>query len=98
MGPLKTSESGRKYILVITDAFTKYAVVKAIPNKEASTVALAIFEEWIAKFSCPKIIVSDNGREFCSKLSDELFKNLGIDHILTSTHHPQTNSAAKSLN
>jgi len=98
MGPLKTSESGRKYILVITDAFTKYAVVKAIPNKEANTVALAIFEEWIARFSCPKTIVSDNGREFCSKLSDELFKNLGIDRKLTSTHHPQTNSAAESFN
>ena len=37
-GPLKTSESGKKYILCITDSFTKYAEVIAIPNKEATTV------------------------------------------------------------
>ena len=29
------------YILCITDAFTKYAVVTSIPNKDAQTVAKA---------------------------------------------------------
>jgi hypothetical protein len=33
-----------KYILCITDAFTKYAMVTAVENKEAETVAKAIFQ------------------------------------------------------
>jgi len=32
-----------KYILCVTDAFTKYALITAIENKEAETVAKAIF-------------------------------------------------------
>ena len=42
-GPLKT-ETGKKYILCMTDAFTKYAEMVAIPDKESFTVATAIFE------------------------------------------------------
>jgi hypothetical protein len=33
------------YILCITDAFTKYAVITSLPNKDAHTVARAIFEQ-----------------------------------------------------
>ena len=42
-GPLKTSGSGKKYILCITDAFTKYIELVALPDKEAETVAQAMF-------------------------------------------------------
>jgi Integrase zinc binding domain len=42
-GPLKTSDKGKKFILCVTDAFTKYVKLVALPNKEANTVAEAIF-------------------------------------------------------
>ena len=32
-GPLRTSQSGQKYIMVVTDAFTKYVELIAIPDK-----------------------------------------------------------------
>jgi hypothetical protein len=38
------------YILCITDAFTKYAVITSIANKDAQTVAKALFEQWFCKF------------------------------------------------
>ena len=41
--PCKTSDAGNKYVLIMTDAFTKYVEIVAIPNKEAVTVADAIF-------------------------------------------------------
>jgi hypothetical protein len=43
-GPLKTLDRGKKFILCITDAFTKYVELVALLNKEASTVAEAIFD------------------------------------------------------
>ena len=49
-GPLKTSAQGNKMVLVMTDAFTKYAEAIAIPNKEAETVAMEIFINWICRF------------------------------------------------
>ncbi len=48
-----TADSNKKFVLCITDAFTKYAMVTAVENKEAETVAKAIFSEWFCKFGIP---------------------------------------------
>jgi hypothetical protein len=48
-----TADSNKKFVLCITDAFTKYTVVTAIANKEAETVADAIFKDWFEKFGIP---------------------------------------------
>jgi hypothetical protein len=42
-GPLKTMPPGKKFILWIKDAFSKYAELVTIPNKSAPTVASALF-------------------------------------------------------
>jgi len=49
-GPLKTSGQGNKMVLVMTDAFTKYAEAIPIPDKQAKTVAMEIFVHWICRF------------------------------------------------
>jgi hypothetical protein len=36
-----------KMDIFMTDTFTKYIEVAVIPNKEATTLAEAIFNEWI---------------------------------------------------
>jgi hypothetical protein len=63
-GPLKTASRNSKFLLVMTDSFSKYAEVVAVPNKEAETVANAIFTHWICRFGCPTQIHSYNGKEF----------------------------------
>ncbi len=69
-----------KYILCITDAFTKYALVTPMENKEAETVAKAIFNEWFCKFGILAQIHTDGGKEFVNKLSNELFQLLNVQH------------------
>jgi hypothetical protein len=49
-----------KYILCITDAFTKYALITAVKNKEM--VAKAIFSEWFCKFGIPAKFTLTAGR------------------------------------
>jgi transposase InsO family protein len=97
-GPLKTSEQGKKYILVITDSFTKYAEVIAIANKEATTVAKSIIDNWICRFGSPIQIHSDGGKEFVNKLSEELFNLLDIKHTKTTPCHPQANAQVEVFN
>ena len=97
-GPLKTSDSGKKFILCMTDALTKYVELVPLPNKEADTVANAIFDKWYCRFGAPLDIITDQGKEFCAKLSNELFKRLGTNHFTTSPHHPQCNSQAEVAN
>ncbi len=97
-GPLKTLEKGKKFILCITDAFTKYVELVALPNKEAATVAEAIIDKWICRFGAPLDLVTDQGTEFCARMSQELFTRLGTAHLTTTLHHPQCNSQAEVAN
>jgi hypothetical protein len=87
-----------KYILCITDAFTKYAIVTAVENKEAETVAKAIFNEWFCKFGIPAQIHTDSGKEFVNKLSNELFQLLNVQHTKTTPAHPQCNAQVEVFN
>jgi hypothetical protein len=92
-GALTTSEKNKKYILCMTDAFSKYVELVAIPNKEADTVADAIFAHWICEYGIPVELITDQGKEFCNKLSDELFKLMetkllqNISEMLSTQQH-----------
>ncbi len=80
------------------DAFTKYVKLVPLPNEEANTVIDAIFSKWFCRFGMPLDLITDQGKEFCAKLSDNLFKRLGTTHLTTSLHHPQCNSQAEVAN
>jgi len=60
-GPLKTSDIGKKFILCMTDALTKYVELVPLQNKEATTVAEAIFDNWICRFGAPLDLITDQG-------------------------------------
>ncbi len=48
--PLRTTSGDKKFILCLTDTFTKYVELVTIPNKGAFTVATAILNRWICHF------------------------------------------------
>jgi Integrase core domain len=93
-----TADSNKKFILCITDAFTKYAVVTSIQNKNAETVADAIFKEWFCKFGIPAQIHTDGGKEFVNKLSAEMMELMNVSHTRTSPAHPQCNFQVEVFN
>jgi len=97
-GPLKCSTGGHKYVMVITDAFTKYTELVAIKNKEATTVAKAFLDHWVCRFSAPTQILTDQGKEFVNSVSEDLLRMLDITRLKTSALHPMTNSSAESFN
>ena len=97
-GPLKTSGSGKKYIMCITDAFSKLAELVALPNKEAPTVASALFSRWICRYGLPEEIVSDGGKEFCNNIVEEMLKLMKVKKTTTSPYHPQTNAQVEVCN
>ena len=97
-GPLKTSENSKKYILCMTDAFTKYVELVALPDKEALTITSAIFSKWICRYGLPLELITDQGKEFANKMSAELYELLKMKHQTTSARHPQCNTAAEVCN
>ena len=82
-GTIKSSTNKNNYILCMTDAFSKYAEVVAIPNKKAETVAMEFFEKWICRYGVPSQIHTDGGKKFVNKFSKELCEKLEICTIRT---------------
>ncbi len=97
-GPLRGQDGRNKYILGITDTFTKILRLATIPNKEAATVAMGLWKEWMAIYGIPKVIVTDQGREFTNSLSNAIFSLLKVDHKLTSPYWPVCNQAQEHQN
>jgi hypothetical protein len=86
-GPLKASDSGKKFILCMKDTLTKYVKLVPLPKIGCATDTDAIFTKWFWHFGMPLDLVTDQGKEFCAKLSDDSFQRLGTNHLTTSPHH-----------
>jgi hypothetical protein len=66
-GPVRSSTKKNSYIMVVTNAFTKFATAVAIPGKEAMHVAPALLSHFYT-FGMPMQLVTDQGREYCNEL------------------------------
>ena len=97
-GPFPKSENGYVYILVVADYFTKFTEIYPLPNIEAETVAEAIFKGWIKRYGCPREIHSDQGRQFESKLFQEMCRLLQINKTRTTPYHPRSDGMIERLN
>ena len=91
VGPYPTSVNGNKYILTVVDWYSGWIEGYPIPSKEAEVVAQVLSKEFISRHSCPKIMVSDRGSEFCNAAIDLLTTQLKIKRIVTSPFHPASN-------
>ena len=87
-----------KYVAVITCAFTKWTEVIPITDKEAPTVAKAVFEEWICRRGVMQQLVSDGGKEFANHILDELCKLMNIKKHVVTPYHPMANGQVERFN
>ncbi|UYV82560.1 K02A2.6-like, partial [Cordylochernes scorpioides] len=97
-GPFPKSDLGNKYILVIMDYFTKWPVAVPIPDQEASTVSEALLQDWVCIFGVPRILHSDQGRNFESNIFQELCRRLGIEKTRNTPLHPQSDGMVERFN
>ncbi len=74
----------------IQHSLSHYIYLEAKRQHRATDVANVVIN-FVALFDIPQIMVSDNGTEFCSQLTDELCKTLDIHQVLCAPYHPQSN-------
>ncbi|KAL5509507.1 hypothetical protein EMCRGX_G004896 [Ephydatia muelleri] len=97
IGPLPETCRKNKYIVTVTDYFSKWPEGAPLKDKTAVGVADFLFTVF-CRHGWPDIIISDQGREFVNKLSSCLFKLTGIEHRISSPYHPQTNGLDERTN
>lgn len=97
-GPFPITVEGNRYILVVSDYFTKWPEAYPIPNMEATTVATVFLENWVCRFGVPQELQSDQGRNFESSIFHRVAELLGIRKTRTTPLHPQSNGMVERFN
>ena len=96
LGPVtRAKTSGAKYILVLTDYFTKYVV--CVPLERTTAEDCNCGELGFAVWST-FCLHTDQGSNFCSELLLEVCKLFEIEKTRTSPYHPQGNGMIEGHN
>ncbi|GFT24405.1 transposon Tf2-8 polyprotein [Trichonephila clavipes] len=98
LGRFPKSAHGNKWIIVCTDYSTRYAITKALPTAEVAEIAKFLLEEIVLRHGAPRVIITDRGVVFRSRLVSSLVDLCNIDHRFTTAYHPQTNGLTERFN
>ena len=99
LGPVTLAKKSKvRYILVMSDLFTKYAVTVVLQDTTAATVANAIMDEWIMAFAAPDAIHTDQGSNFISKITQDFCRIFMVEKTRTKLYHPQGNGQVEGFN
>ena len=96
IGSYNSTSQDKSYVLTAVCNLTGYLMTTPIPDKKTVTVAIHLFLEIMLKFGFPRILHSDNGEGFKSKLIEHLTELISIKKTYISPHHPQPNGKLES--
>lgn len=95
---LATTKQGYRYVLLMVDSLTRWMEAIPLKTQEASEVASVIYRDLICRYGAPRVLVSDRGRNFLSKIVKVLCDLYKVKRHHTTAYHPQTNSCCERVN
>lgn len=98
MGPLPTTTSGNRYLLVLIDHFTKWVEACPLPDQTSATTIEKVFEAWISRYGTPERIHTDQGPNFESNEFATFCRSQRIRKSHSSPYHPQGNGLVERCN
>ncbi|KAK4515594.1 uncharacterized protein ATC70_010545 [Mucor velutinosus] len=91
-----TSSFGSNFLFVLTDYFTRFTVIRCIPDKKATTIAREMLQVF-SLFGWPIKLTSDRGLEWINEVVRAMMDISGIDHRLSLGYNPLGNSVSESF-
>ncbi|KAK3106454.1 hypothetical protein FSP39_020404 [Pinctada imbricata] len=87
-GPLPTSYRGNTYIFTAVDLYSKFLVATPLANKDAMSVATALFDLFTSYGVC-ETLITDCGTEFTAQVTEKVCELLRLEKQFTPpyTHH-----------
>ena len=95
---LPTSHYNNNNILVTVDHLIGWPIAKAISDKEAMTVANAIFKKLILEHGTTEVLLSDNGKEFTNDTLAYVCQEFNIEQHFTSPYTSGSNGKMENFN
>lgn len=98
VGPLPVTPRGNKWILVLTDHFTRWQDALPLPDATATVIAEVLESRVFCYFGLPEEIHSDRGAQFEGDLMAELCSLWRVTKTRTTAYHPQSNGVVERNN
>ena len=98
MGPLPRGKKQVKFLVVVIDYFTKWVEAKPLIVITKTKIQHFVWKNLVCQFGIPRIIISDNGRQFDNKKFKDFYRELGIKNYYSSPSHPQANGQTEVTN
>ena len=87
-----------KFLVVGIDYFTKWVEAEPLASITQQNVKNFVWKNIVCRFGVPRVLVSDNGRQFDNVLFKDFCEYFGIQNHYFSPAHPQVNGQAEVAN
>ena len=98
MGPFPTTLRQQKFLVVGIYYFTKWVEGEPLATITEKSIRTFVWRNIICRYGIPRVLVSDNGKQFDNSGFRNFCSELGIKNHYSSPAHPQANGQVEVTN
>ena len=98
MGPFSTVVRQLKFLVVGIDYFTKWVETEALATITEKNIRSFVWRNIICRYGIPRVLVSDNGKQFNNSAFKDFCSELGIKNHYLSPANPRANGHVEVMN
>ncbi|XP_072255088.1 protein NYNRIN-like [Pyxicephalus adspersus] len=98
MGPLPVTSKNNRYVLVVTDMFSKWVEMFPAKCNTAQVTARILIEQVFSRWGLPSTIESDQGSHFTGKVMQNCLQMLGVEQKFHIPYHPESSGQVERAN
>ena len=98
IGPLPKTKFKNKYIITITDYFTRWAEAIPVADLKSSTWLKVVRNEVFCRHGVTKRLLTDQGGNFTSLLAQCFYQIVGVKKLTSTGYHPETQGLDERFN
>uniref|UniRef100_A0A3Q2CRI2 ribonuclease H n=1 Tax=Cyprinodon variegatus TaxID=28743 RepID=A0A3Q2CRI2_CYPVA len=92
VGPLPRTKAGNKFLVTVMCTSTRFPEV--FPVRKISTpVVVKALTKFFSLFGLPRVVQTDQGSNFMSKVFAQVLRQFDIKHCHSSAYHPESQGA-----
>ena len=91
LGPFPVETRQMKFLVMGIDYFIKWVEAEPLASITQQNVKNFVWKNIVCRFGVPKVLVSNNGRQFDNTLFRDSCAHFGIQNHYSSPAHPQAN-------
>ena len=98
MGPFPTALRQLKFLVNGIDYFTKWVEAKLLATITEKSIRTFVWRNIICRYGIPRVLISDNGKQFDNSTFRDFYSKLGIKNHYSSPTHPKANGQVEVTN